>query len=156
MNEFPGPGQQPAGNPRGWASRATRTRWIEEAEEERARRQAVPADGPVRVRIVWDAGMPSPVARGLGQAERDWFRSPVGPGPLGPRTVREVQYVDFTLSVGDGFVVDSPALPHIAVGKIADAINVLLVPARPDRDPDPLSPVEKIRPYSNPVFRPMG
>ena len=241
MNEFPGPGQQPAGNPRRPPTRSERDETIrkgqEEEKEERARRQAVLADGPVRVRIVWDAGMSSPVARGLGQAERDWFRSLVGPGPgawkvrdvtksalegfvldspaqhqiavqkiantmivflgqaprladrgpfaaapaprdtppgvrlvwdvgmsspatrklgmaerdwfgsvrgpgpPGPHRVRDVQYLDFTLSAEDGFVVDSPALPHIAVDKTADEINVLLVPARP-RDPLPFPPAE--------------
>jgi hypothetical protein len=55
---------------------------------------------------------------------------------------------NYTLSAEDGFVLDSPALPHIAVGRIADAINVLLVPAYSD----PFSPVEEIRPHSNPVF----
>ena len=117
-----------------------------------------PSDTPPGVRLVWDAGMSSPVIRELGLVEWYWFRSLWGPGPPSPYMVRDVQYLDFTLSAEDGFVVDSRALPHIAVDKTADAINVLLVPARPDPDPDPdpFSPVKKIRPYSDPVFRPMG
>jgi hypothetical protein len=104
-------------------------------------------DTPVRVRIVWDAGIPPPVTRRLGQAERDLFRALVNPDP-GARKVPDVQEADFLLSTGDGFVVNSRPLPHIAVGKTADAINVLLVPPR-----SPLfsfSPVEEIRPTRKP------
>jgi hypothetical protein len=99
---------------------------------------AAPArpDMPVRVRIVCEAGITPPPARGLGQAERNLFRSLASLGP-GPGRVRDVQYVDFTLAAGNGFVVDSPELPQIAVGKTADAINVLLVSAAPGPDPDP-------------------
>jgi len=104
-----------------------------------------PPDTPVRVRIVWDAGIPPPVTRGLRQAERDLFRALVNPDP-GARKVPDVQDADFPLSRGDGFVVNSPALPHIAVGKTADAINVLLVPARLH----PFSPVKKISPIYEP------
>jgi hypothetical protein len=104
-----------------------------------------PPDTPVRVRIVWDAGITPPVTRGLGQAERDLFRALVNPDP-GARKVPDVQDADFPLSTGDGFVVNSPALPHIAVGKTADAINVLLVPARLH----PFSPVKKISPIYEP------
>ena len=43
-------------------------------------------------------------------------------------------------------------LPHIAVGKTADAINVLLVPDRPD--PFRLKPIQQIRPYKR--FRLLG
>jgi hypothetical protein len=96
---------------------------------------------PVRVRIVWDAGIPSPVARELGQPERDLFRALVSPDP-DARRLPDVQYADFRLSAGGGFVVDNPELPQIAVGKNADAINVLLVPDR--SDPFPLG---KLRPY---------
>ena len=128
MNEVPGPGQQPAGNPRGWSSRKQRTRWIREAEAEaeaRARRQEVSADRPVRVRLVWDAGISSPVTRELGQAGQDWFRSLVSPDP-GARKLPDVQDADFALSAEGGFVVDSPGLPHVAVRKTAEAIYVLL------------------------------
>jgi hypothetical protein len=104
---------------------------------------ARPADPPVRVRLVWDAGIAPPVARGLMQAERDWFLSLVGPNP-GAHRVGDVQYMDFTLSAGGGFVVYGPGLPRIAVGKTADAINVLLVPDPPF--PFSFSPVEEIRP----------
>jgi hypothetical protein len=100
---------------------------------------------PVLVRIVWDAGISSPVTRGLRQDERDWFRSLVRPDS-DAREVPDVQDADSTLSAGDGFVVNSPALPRIAVGKTADAINVLLVPARPH----PFPPVKKIRPFDEP------
>jgi hypothetical protein len=103
------------------------------------------------VRVVWGAGILPPVARGLGQAERDLFRALVSPDP-GARKVPDVQGVDFTLSAGDGFVVDSPALPHIAVGKIADAINMLLVSARPD-PPVVISPLHDMGPGS-PVRKP--
>jgi hypothetical protein len=110
-------------------------------------------DMPVRVRIVWDARIPSPVARWLGQGERDLFHSLVSPDP-GARKVRNVQHVDLTLSGEDVFVVDSPALPHIVVGKIADAINVLLVPARPDPFlPAKISPLYDMEPAS-PVRKP--
>jgi hypothetical protein len=57
---------------------------------------------------------------------------------------RDVQYVDFTHSTEDGFVVDSPALPRIAVGKTADAINVLLVPARPTPTASPGSSPQRL------------
>ena len=70
MNEFPGPGQQPAGNPRRRTPRRERGEAIRKAQEEdkkRAREQEVPADGPVRVRIVWDAQMSSPVPGGWGR-----------------------------------------------------------------------------------------
>ena len=148
MNEFPGAGQQPAGNPRGWSSREQRTYSIRKAQAEaeaRARRQEVSADGPVRVRLVWDAGIPSPVTKGLGQAEQDLFRAIVNPDP-GARQVPDVQDADFTVCAGDGFVVDSPGLPHIAVGKTADVINVLLVPARLH----PFPPVKTFRPFDEP------
>ena len=143
MNEFPGPGQQPAGNPQGWSSREQRTYSIRKAQAEaeaRARRQEVSADRPVRVRLVWDAGIPSPVTRELGQAEQDLFRALVNPDP-GARQVLDMQDAGFTFSRGDGFVVDSPGLPQIAVGKAADAIYVLLggAPRRADRAP-PLVP----------------
>lgn len=109
---------------------------------------AAPArpDTPVRVRLVWDAEIRSPVTRGLGKAEQDLFRALVNPDP-GAREVPDVQEADFMLSTGDGFVVDSLALPHVAVGKTADAINVLLVPARPH----PFPPVEKFSPVGSPV-----
>jgi len=108
---------------------------------------AAPArpDTPVRVRLVWDARIRSPVTRELGQAGQDLFRALVNPDP-GAREVPDVQDADSTLSAGDGFVVNSPALPRIAVGKTADAINVLLVPARPH----PFPPVKKIRPFDEP------
>ena len=109
-----------------------------------------PRDTPPGVRLVWDAGMSSPVIRELGLAESNWFLPLWGPGPPGPYMVRDVQYLDFTLSAEDGFAVDSPALPHIAVDKTADAINVLLVPARPDPDPFSFSPVKEIRPARKP------
>jgi hypothetical protein len=72
MNEFPGPGQQPAGNPRRLPTRSERTemvRRLHEKDEERARGQAVPADRPVRVRIVWDAKIPAPVSYRLSTAQ---------------------------------------------------------------------------------------
>jgi hypothetical protein len=113
---------------------------------------AAPArpDTPVRVRIVRDAEILPLIARELGQAEQALFGSLASLGP-GPRTVRDVQYVDFTLAAGDGFVVDSPALPQIAVGKTADAINVLLIPALSDRapDPDPDPDPFPFRPYGD-------
>ena len=100
-------------------------------------------DTPVRVRIVWDAGITFPVVRELGQAEWDLFRARVRPDP-GARKVPDVRRVNFTLSAGDGFVVDSPALPRIAVGKIADAINLLLVRAcRAPFLPAELSPLHE-------------
>jgi hypothetical protein len=107
---------------------------------------AAPAglDTPVRVRLFWDAGIRSPVTRELGQAEQVLFRALENPDP-GARSVPDVQEADFTLSARDAFVVDCPALPWIAVGKTADAINVLLVPACPD--PSPFPPVKKIRPF---------
>ena len=107
---------------------------------------AAPAwpDTPVRVRIVWDAGIRPTVVRDLGQAERDLFRALLHQDP-GARKVLDVQGGNFTLSTGAGFVVDSPELPHIAVGKTADAINVLLVPA--GTDPFTLRPYQDIRPY---------
>jgi hypothetical protein len=104
---------------------ADRATWVAAAP---ARPQA-----PVRVRLVWDAGISPPVTRGFEQAERDWFSS---------------QDADFTLSTGDGFVVISPALPHIAVGNTADAVNVLLVPVRPH----PFPPVKDFLPYHDPPF----
>ena len=111
-------------------------------KEERARRQAVLADGPVRVRIVWDAGMSSPVARGLGQAERDWFRSLVGPGP-GAWKVRDV-----TKSALEGFVLDSPAQHQIAVQKIANTMIVFLgqAPRLADRGPFAAAPAPRDTP----------
>ena len=104
-------------------------------------------DTPVRVRIVWDAGIPPPVAGELGQAERDLFRALVSPDP-GARRLPDVQYVDFWLSAGDGFVVDNPELPQIAVSKAADGINMLLVPDRSDPfTPRPHDPIQPIRPF---------
>lgn len=111
----------------------------------------------VPVRIVWDAGITCPPDRGLGRAEWHVLRSLENLGP-GPRTVRDVQYVDFMLSAGNGFVVDSQELPQIAVGKTADAINVLLIPAPPDPDPDPdhflLRPHHDMGPFGCPVRDP--
>ena len=75
----------------------------------------------------------------------------MNPDP-GPRKVPDVQDADFMLSAEGGFVVDSPPLPHVAVGRTADVINVLLVPARPG----PFSPVKEFLPYDEPIFRPMG
>jgi hypothetical protein len=130
-------------------------RWADRAPRLVAARPG-PPDTPVRVRIVWDAGIPPPVARELGQAERDLFRALVRPDP-GARKVPDVRYRDFTLSAGGGFVVDRQALPHIAVGKAADAVNMLLVPARPDPNPDPdsfpLRPYDDMGPFS-PVRKP--
>ena len=89
-------------------------------------------DTPVRVRIIWDAGIAPPVGRWLEQAERDLFLSLARPHP-GARKVRDVQFRDFTLPAGDiflwaegGFAFDSPAQHQIAVGKIGGVINVLL------------------------------
>lgn len=108
-------------------------------------------DTPVGVRIAWHSGMSSsPVARRLEQAEREWFSSLAGPGPL---TVPDAQYLDFTLSAQDGFVVDSAALPHIAVAKTKDAISVCLAPARPDFRPAEISPLYDMGPGS-PVRNP--
>ena len=104
-----------------------------------------PRDTPARVRLVWDAEIRSPVTRKLGQAEQDLFRALVSPDPAA-RKVPDVQDADFMLSAADGFAVNSPALPHIAVGRTADAINVLLVPAHLD----PFSPVTKFRPFDEP------
>ena len=100
-------------------------------------------DTPVRVRTVWDAGIPPPVARELRQAERDLFRALVSPDP-GARRLPDVLSVDFRLSAGDGFVVDNPELSQIAVSKAADGINVLLVPDR--SDPFTLRPYDPIQP----------
>ena len=97
---------------------------------------------PVRVRLVWDAGISPPVTRGLRRDERNWFSSLVSPGS-GARRVLDVQDTSFTLSAGGGFVVNRPALPNIAVGKTANEIIVLMVPARPH----PFPPVKKIRPF---------
>jgi hypothetical protein len=108
-------------------------------------------DTPVRVCIVWDARIPPPVVRGLGQAERDLFRALMSRGP-GVRKVPDVQRANFTLSTGDGFVVNSPALRDIAVGKTADAINLLLV--WPLRYSDPFPPVEPLYPTQGPYRRP--
>src|SRR5579859_8125560 len=117
MTEFAEQGHQPPDD-----SRASR-----DAASPARRDAAGPArpDMPVRVRIVWDAGIPPPVARGLGQAERDLFLSLVSPDP-GARKVRDVQYRDFTLSAGDGTALDRPERLQIAVGNFADAISVLL------------------------------
>ena len=81
-----------------------------------------PADTPVWVHVVcvWDAGIPPPVARELRQAERDLFRALASPDP-GAWKVR-----DFTLSAGDGFVLDSPARSQIAVRKTEDEVYALL------------------------------
>jgi hypothetical protein len=165
MNEFADQGHQPPDDPRvplvparpaesphaahpGGSSHAARPGRSPHAA--RPGGSPPPADTPVRVRIVWDAAIPRPVTRGLGQDARDWFRSLMSPGP-GPRGLRDVQYAEFTLSAGGGFVVDSPALPQIAVGKTADVINVLLVPAR--SDPFPLRPYHDMGPGS-PVRKP--
>jgi hypothetical protein len=113
-----------------------------------------PAETPAQVRIAWDAAITSPVTNGLGQAEWDWFGSLVSPDP-DSRTVPDgVRCRDFTLFAEDGFVVDCSALSQIAVAKTADAIIVLLVPARPDRFP--LRPHKDIRPVRKPRpgFRP--
>jgi hypothetical protein len=152
MDEFPGPGQQPTGDLRGWLARA-RKQAVPGSREPAApasvpgnREPAAPASvpgTPVRVRIVRLARIPAPVARGLGQAERDLFRALARAG-RGARKVPDVRDVDFTLSAGDVCVVDSRALPYIVVGKSADAINVLLVPDPPD--PFSLSPVKEIAP----------
>jgi hypothetical protein len=88
---------------------------------------------PVRVRLVWDAGISPSVTRGFEQAERDGFHS---------------QDEGFTLSSGGGFVVNSPALPHLAVGTTVDAVIVLLVPVRPH----PFPPVKEPRPFREPLF----
>lgn len=94
-----------------------------------------PPDTRVSVRIFWDAAIPPPVTRRLGEDEWDWFRSLASPGP-DARKVWGMQDRDFTLSAGDGFVVDSPALPPIAVVKSAGVVNVLLRwPLRPDPSP---------------------
>jgi hypothetical protein len=100
-----------------------------------------PVAAPVRVRLVWDAGIRSPVTRELGQAGQGLFGALVNPDP-GARGLPDVQYADFRPSAGDGFVVDNPELPEIAVGRTADVINVLLVPA----DPGPFPP---FRPYGD-------
>jgi hypothetical protein len=142
MNEFADQGDQPTDDP-----------WPRSAERARPLVPAAPAPHPpdplVRVRIVWDAGIPPPVVSGLGQAERDLFLSLVSPDS-GARKVRDVQYMDFTLSPGDGFVLDSPAQPQIAVGKFADAINVLL-----GRAPDRAPPLEPARPAPYPPDPPV-
>src|SRR5260370_773452 len=115
MNEFPGPGQQPAGNPRGGMSRAARSAAIRDAQRRPdARRAAASAGGtPGWVRVGEDAGMRSAVSGVLRQDE-ELFRALVGLDS-GARKVPDVQDADFTLSAGGGFVVDSPALPQIAV-----------------------------------------
>jgi hypothetical protein len=101
-------------------------------------------DTPVRARLVWDAAIRPPVIREWGEDEQDPFVPLAGPAGW-PKPVRTVdaagehQAAAFTLSAGDGFVVDNPELPKIAVGRTADVINVLLVPARPDPSP-PSSP----------------
>jgi hypothetical protein len=108
-------------------------------------------DTPVRARLVWDAAIRPPVTREWGEAEQDPFVPLAAPkGSLIVHAARDDQAAVFMLSAGDGFVVDNPELPKIAVGRTADVINVLLVPARPDPFP-PFLPVEIPRP-----FRPMG
>jgi hypothetical protein len=99
------------------------------------------------------AGIPPLVARVMGQAAGDLFLSLVSPDP-DARKVEAVQYVDLTLSAKDGAVLDSPALPEIATGEIADVINWLLgpddlrpaEPNRPPPEPDDLRPAEPNRP----------
>lgn len=126
------------------------SRWVDRVPPVVPARPGLP-DTPVRVRIVWDAGITFPVVRELGQAEWDLFRARVRPDP-GARKVPDVRRVNFTLSAGDGFVVDSPALPRIAVGKIADAINLLLVRAcRAPFLPAELSPLHE--PKFGPITR---
>ena len=83
------------------------------------------------------AGIPLPFARMMGQAARDLFLPLATPDPKAPK-VQAVQYVDLTLSAEDGSVLDSPALPQIAAGETADAINALLGP----RDLPPVPPEE--------------
>jgi hypothetical protein len=123
--------------------------------------------GTIRVRIIWDAGIPPDIRR-LGKDERDLF-SYMGYNPVDADEVQRgvqhsrvwnVQCRAFTLSAEDGFVLDSPALPLIAVGNFAGAINVLLRRARrpdpppPDRSPpDPFS-LGKLRPHADPIFKP--
>jgi hypothetical protein len=115
-----------------------------------------PADTPVWVHVVCvcEAGIPPPVARELRQAERDLFRALVSPDP-GARRLPDVQHVDFRLSAGNGFVVDNPELPQIAVSKTADAINVLLIPDRSDPFTlRPYDPIQPIRPFD--PIQPLG
>src|SRR5579859_994626 len=132
MTEFAEQGHQPPDD-----SRASR-----DAASPARRDAAGPArpDMPVRVRIVWDAGIPAPVARGLGQAERDLFLSLVSPDP-GARKERDV-----TLSAGNGIALDGPERLQIAVGNFADAISVLLCRAL---YPEPFPPVKMPRPHHN-------
>jgi hypothetical protein len=116
--------------------------------------------GTIRVRIIWDAGIPPDIRR-LGNAEWDLF-SYVGYNPVDADEVRrgvqhskvwDVQCRGFTLSAEGGFVLDSPALPLIAVGNFAGAINMSLRPPRsdPPREAPPRLPVEPPLPHG-----PMG
>jgi hypothetical protein len=145
MNEFADPGQEP---PPGRESlRPARPAGQPPPPGREELRPAHPGGTPIRVRIVWDIDIPPPVTRGLTQAEQDWFGEALASRDPGPRGV---QYVDFTLSAREGFVVDGRGLPWIGVGRTADVINVLLVPSRPGpfalrpyHDMGPGSPVRK-------------
>jgi hypothetical protein len=110
----------------------------------------------VRVAAV-HAGIPSPVAQVMGQAAGDLFLSLVSPDP-DARKVQAVQYVDLTVSAENGSVLDSPALPQIADGEIADVLDSLLgpddltpaAPNRPAPQPDDLTPAAPNRPAPQP------
>jgi len=99
------------------------------------------------------AGIPPFVARLMGQAAGDLFTELSSPDPSASK-VQAVQYVDLALSAEDGSLINSPALPQIAAGETADAINWLLGPDDPDTSPaQPASPRAR-RPDTSPAEPP--
>jgi hypothetical protein len=92
------------------------------------------------------AGIPPFVARVMGQAAGDLFTELASPDPDASK-VQAVQYADFALSVEDGSLINSPALPQIATAETANAIDELL---RPDAPENP-SPARPARPSDEPA-----
>jgi hypothetical protein len=86
------------------------------------------------------AGIPPFAARVMGQAAGDLFTELSSPDPDAPK-VQAAQYVDFALSLEDGSLINSPALPQIATAETANAIDKLL-------SSDNLSPGARNRPSS--------
>jgi hypothetical protein len=95
------------------------------------------------------AGIPPFVARVMGQAAGDLFTELLSPDP-GASEVQAVQYVDFALSVEDGSLINSPALPQIATAGTANAIDKLLGPDAPE-SPSPSAPASPSREPARPA-----
>jgi hypothetical protein len=95
------------------------------------------------------AGIPPFVARVIGQAAGDLFTELSSPDPAASK-VQAVQYVDFALSVADGSLINSPALPQILTDETANAIDKLL---GPDAPASPSLTIEHAdpRPHSSPT-----